>query len=107
MMCGPCPTRVPKLNACVCGPICSGGLYNEMKDLNVLQALGLTYGTTMKAREMYKLIFERIPKTDGICALDSSVADLSVWHDGCGERAPCCPKYQKGREILMKEFVEG
>ena len=69
--------------------------------------LGLTYGTTMKAREMYKLIFERIPKTAGVCALDSSVADLSVWDDACGERPAPCPTYQKGREMLMKEFVEG
>jgi hypothetical protein len=107
MMCAPCPSRVPESNACVCGAICSGGLYNEMKDLNVLQALGLTYGATMKAREIYKLIFERIPHTAGVCALDSSIADLSVWRDGCGGNPVPCPNYEKGREMLMKEFVEG
>ncbi|MBU0715711.1 MAG: hypothetical protein KJ964_10190 [Verrucomicrobia bacterium] len=106
MMCGPCPNRVHKLNACVCGNIGSGGLYNEMKDLNVLQVLGLTYGTTMDARSLYKLIFERIPKTGGVCALDSRIAPLSVWRDGCGASPAPCPNYAKGREMLMKELVQ-
>ncbi|MDO9465479.1 MAG: DUF1284 domain-containing protein [bacterium] len=103
MMCASCPSRVLELNAC--GG--SQGLYNEMKDLNVLQALGLTYGTTMKARELYKLIFQRIPKTAGICALDNTIADLSVWRDGCGKIPAPCPTYEKGREMLRKELVEG
>lgn len=106
MMCGPCPSRVHKLNACVCGSIGSGGLYNEMKDLNVLQALGLTYGTTMNARALYKLIFDRITKTEGVCALDSRIVPLSVWRDGCGASPDPCPNYEKGREMLMKEFTQ-
>ncbi|MCX6994009.1 MAG: DUF1284 domain-containing protein [Kiritimatiellaeota bacterium] len=106
MMCGPCPSRVAQLNACVCGAIGSGGLYNEMKDLNVLQALGLTYGTTMNARALYKLIFERIPKTGGVCALDIRIAQLSVWCDSCGKNPAPCPDYEKGREMLMKEFAK-
>lgn len=106
MMCGPCPSRVAESNACVCGSICSGGLYNEMKDLNVLQAAGLTYGATMKAREMYQLIFERIPKTAGVCALDNDVAELSVWRDGCGRSTAPCPSYEEGRELLTKELAD-
>jgi len=107
MMCAPCPSRVPESNACACGAICSGGLYNEMKDLNVLQALGLTYGTTMVARDMYGLIFERIPHTAGVCALDSSIADISVWRDGCGKALVPCPNYEKGREMLTEAFLGG
>jgi len=106
MMCGPCPSRVPRFNACACGAIGSGGLYNEMKDLNVLQALGLTYGATMNARALYKLIFERIPKTGGVCALDSRIAQLSVWRDNCGKNPAPCPDYKKGRKMLTKEFVQ-
>jgi len=105
MMCAPCPHRVDALNSCVCGTIGSGGLYNEMKDLNVMQRLGLTYGTTLPAREIYKLIFERIPKTDGVCALDNRIAEISVWRDGCGRTVPACPGYLKGRAALMKEFA--
>ena len=104
MMCGPCPSRVPDMNACVCGQIGSGGLYNELKDLNTLQALGLTYGATMKAKDMYKLIFERIPKVDGVCALTNSLPDTSVWRDSCGASESPCPNYAKGREQLMPIF---
>lgn len=104
MMCAPCPSRVAKLNACKCGTIGSGGLYNEMKDLNVLQALGLTYGATLKAGALYKLIFERMKKPDGICALDSRIAQFSIWRDCCGGKIDPCPHYAKGREMLMQEF---
>ena len=102
MMCGPCPSRVPDMNACVCGKIGSGGLYNEAKDLNTLQALGLTYGATMKAKDIYTLIFERIPKVDGVCALTNKLPDTSVWRDGCGASEKPCPNYAKGREQLME-----
>lgn len=105
MMCGPCPSRVADLNACVCGKIASGGLYNEMKDLNVLRVLGLTFGTTMPAREIYKLIFDRIPKTDGVCALTHGTPENSVWRDGCGRKPDPCPGYRKGREELMGKIT--
>jgi hypothetical protein len=104
MMCAPCPSRVPHLNACVCGLIGSGGLYNEMKDLNVLQQLGLTYGTTMRARDLFRLIFARIPKALGVCALQGEhLPDYSVWRDGCGRTAG--PHgYDKGREMLLDKI---
>ena len=104
MMCGPCPSRLAETNACICGRISSGGLYNEMKDLNVLQALGLTYGTTMKAGDLYRLIFERIPTVDGVCALKKRDKPMvSLWRDGCGEGTFPGP-YERGREILMPRF---
>jgi hypothetical protein len=104
MMCAPCPSRAGRFNACVCGAIGSGGLYNEMKDLNVLQALGLKFGATMKAKSLYRLIFRRIPKTTGICALDIGIAPLSIWRDGCGIHPKPCIGYEKGRKMLMKYF---
>jgi len=104
MMCGPCPSRVPNLSACVCGRIGSGGLYNEAKDLNTLQVLGLTSGTTMPARDLYRLIFERIPSVAGVCALAGSHPGTSVWRDGCGAKADPCPNYAKGRVMLMERL---
>lgn len=104
MMCASCASRVAQSNTCICGQMYSGGLYNEMKDLNVLQALGLTFGSTLKAKDLFKLIFERIHKTAGICALDHGIADHSVWRDGCGRNLAPCPGYEKGRELLMKSF---
>jgi hypothetical protein len=102
MMCAPCSSRSVELNACVCGPNKSGGLYNEMKDLNVLQRLGLTYGTTLKAREMYLRILEKIPTVDGVCAIKvEGLPKHSVWFDPCGQNPH--PAYTKGRdEILTK-----
>jgi hypothetical protein len=104
MMCAPCPSRNAELNACVCGKNKSGGLYNEMKDVNVLQRLGLTFGVTMKARELYKLIFEKIPTVAGVCALNNNdLPSYSVWRDSCGDAKRPGP-YEKGREQLMGRF---
>ncbi len=102
MMCAPCASRSVALNACVCGPNKSGGLYNEMKDLNVLQRMGLTYGTTLPAREMYLRILEKIPTVEGICAIKvEGLPTYSIWYDPCGQNAH--PNYTNGRtEILAR-----
>jgi hypothetical protein len=104
MMCAPCPSAIRKLNACVCGPNGSGGLYNELKDLNVLQKLGLTYGTTMNAKELFKLVFDRIPTITGTCALKGNSPPHSVWWDPCSQLT-LPSNYEKGREILMNAFA--
>jgi len=102
MMCAPCPYRAPELNACV-NVLGSGGLSNEKRDLDMLQKLGLHFGATMKARELFRLIFERIPTTADICARHGSACP-SVWWDGCGESSvkQGNPDYAKGREELLK-----
>jgi hypothetical protein len=101
MMCAPCPNRTPELNACV-NVKGSGGLTNQLRDLRTLQKLGLTYGATMRAKDLYRLILERIPSTLDICRFDSLTP--SVWWDGCGARTTDNESYQKGREALMREF---
>ena len=102
MVCAPCPHRCASRGVCLIAPassIGSGGLFNEMKDLNVLQATGLTFGATLPANEIFRLLFTRIPKTAGVCGLDHEVPELSVWWDPCP-----CPDYEKGRAELMKEM---
>jgi len=105
MMCAPCPKRAPGLNACV-NVLGSGGLSNEKRDLDTLQVLGLRFGSSMKARELFRLIFEKIPTTQGICKREGNPCP-SVWWDGCGERN--CkegdPNYAKGRKMLMETFT--
>ena len=101
MMCAPCPNRAPDLNACV-NVKGSGGLTNQLRDLRTLQKLGLTYGATVNAREIYRLIFEKIPSTTDICRFDSP--EPSVWYDGCGSRTCSSESYDKGREELMAEL---
>ncbi len=109
MLCGPCPSRVAGLNGCVTGAFGTGGLYNELKNLNVLQALGLTYGVTMKAKELYELLlerFDRVSKLAGVCAMRGDIPDSSMWRDVCGKRPGFCPGYEKGREMLMNEYAK-
>lgn len=102
-MCGPCPHRNAE-GCCVIGRTSTGGLYNEVKDVNVLQALGLTYGAVLGAREIYRLIFERIPTVDGICALTKiPVADYSIWRDGCHSMQLPGP-YERARAELWAAF---
>lgn len=101
MMCAPCPFRAPQLNACVINKG-SGGLPNQMRDLRVLEKLGLTYGATLKAIDLYRLIFERIGGTLEICRIEHS--GPSVWLSGCGLGTTDSETYDKGRRMLMKEL---
>ncbi len=104
MMCAPCPARVPELNACA-NVLGSGGLSNEKRDLDMLQILGLSFGSVMPARDLFRLIFGKIPTTQDICAREGSCAS-SVWWDGCGETNVTAgnPGYEKGRAELLDLF---
>lgn len=100
-MCASCPKYVPKLNACI-NVLGSGGLSNEKRDVDVLQKLGLTYGSTMEAKDLYRLLFEKIPTTIEICRRDN--LSPSVWWDECGEENQAevrkTRRYKRGREKL-------
>jgi hypothetical protein len=106
MMCAPCPHRDPRTGWCVIGHIKSGGLYNELKDLNVLRQLGLTYGTTMKARDVYHRILEKISTVVDVCALDAGgKPPYSLWRDGCGSDPELAQKgYIKGKDALLAKL---
>ena len=107
MMCAPCPGRNPELSCCthVWG---SGELDSQQRDLNLLQKLGLKFGSTMKARELYRLIFERITTTHGIpdiCIKYNTTP--SVWWDECGGhlyQANPKAKYEKGKRELAQKL---
>ncbi|MBS7611378.1 hypothetical protein KEJ27_04120 [Candidatus Bathyarchaeota archaeon] len=103
MICAPCPTRVPELNACV-NVAGHGGLSNQLRDLRVLQRLGLKYGDKMPARDLCLLIFEKIPTTKDVCALDNP--KTSMWCDPCGEAnlTKGREEYDKGRQMLMEKL---
>jgi len=104
MICAPCPHRTPDTGLCITGRVKAGGLYNELKDLAVLRHLGLSYGTTIKARDLYRMILEKMPTVVGVCALDpEGKSPNSVWRDACGVSPPL-KNYQKGRELLLARF---
>ncbi len=100
MMCAPCGARCTARGTCM-GPgfVNSGGLFNELKDLRILQILGLTFGDVLPGCDLYRRIFERMPTTVNTCALERSVPELSVWWDPCP-----CGGYEKGRTELMREM---
>jgi len=105
-MCAPCPYRFAELNACVTGRNACGGIYNEIKDLNMLQALGLTYGTVMEGEEILRVIVEKIPEHAGVCALDNGgLPPHSVWWNACdAQNAP--PAYKKGRKLVLAKLKQ-
>lgn len=100
MMCAPCGARCTVRGTCM-GPgfVHSGGLFNELKDLRILQILGLTFGDVVPGGQLFQRIFERMPTTVNTCALERSVPELSVWWDPCP-----CGGYEKGRTELMREM---
>lgn len=106
MMCAPCPVRDSALNACVLAVRGGGSLSNQVRDLRMLQKLGLGFGETMKAKDLYKLIFERIKTTNEICTFEGVYP--SVWEERCALNNLNWTKegkeneiYKKGREMLM------
>ncbi len=104
MMCAPCPSRVAGLNACV-NVLGAGGLSNQKRDLDMLQKLGLRYGSTMKAKALFRLILDKIPSTQGICKREGN-ASPCVWWDGCGESnvTKGNANYEKGRKELLEKL---
>lgn len=105
MMCAPCPTRNPRLNSCthVWG---NGELDSQLRDLNLLQQLGLKFGSTMKARDLYRLIFERVTTTNGIPDICLKYNTRpSVWWDECsGHLYDGVAKYDKGKRELKAKL---
>jgi len=58
----------------------SGGLIRDYKkDLDVLQKLGLMPGATMPARELFDLLFERVPSTRDVCGYGDGVVTSEEW----------------------------
>lgn len=107
MICAPCPGRIPELGCCshVWG---NGELDSQKRDLDVLQKLGMQFGDTIKARDLYRLIFERITTKYGIPEVCLKYnAQPSVWWDECGGylySANPRSKFEKGKRELMEKL---
>ena len=61
-----------------------GLIRDYKKDLDVFQKLGLMPGATMKARELFALLFQRIPSTRDICGYGDGIVRSEEWKI-CGE----------------------
>jgi hypothetical protein len=96
--CDCCEGYHPETGRCVH----SGGLIRDYKkDLDVLQKLGLMPGDTMGAREMFDLLFQRIPSTRDVCGYGDGVVRSEEWRI-CGD-----PNGQPGYEATAKAGLWG
>ena len=71
-------------------------LRDELKDLDVLQRLGLEYGATLPASELIALLYERIPSTRLVCAHQDGVYRGREWRICGGPDGD--PRYVRARE---------
>jgi hypothetical protein len=76
MACDCCDGFHPPTGRCVhsCGLI-----RDYKKDLDCFQKLGLMPGTSIKAREFFSLLYERIPSTRDICAYGDGIVRSNEW----------------------------
>ncbi len=102
MMCGPCKRRDPEKGSCV-NVSGLGGLANDLRDLNVLMLLGLKYGDTLPADELYERLFRLIPHTAPTCSMDAAkYGKTSIWWDVCRDHPHGNPSYAKGSGELVQ-----
>ena len=76
MACDCCDGFHPPTGRCVHA---SGLIRDYKKDLDVFQKLGLMPGSTMKARDLFALLYERIPSTHAICAYGDGIIHSNEW----------------------------
>ena len=57
-----------------------GELFNDKRDLDILQRLGLVPGDTRPARELFQRLYDNVTSTSGICGYG---ATRSVAWQGC------------------------
>ena len=76
MACDCCDGFHPPTGRCVhaCGLI-----RDYKKDLDVFQKLGLMPGATMRARELFELLYERIPSTRDVCGYGDGIVRSEEW----------------------------
>jgi hypothetical protein len=94
MICPPCHGYDPAFGLCVADV--GMALRDELKDLDVLQRLGLEYGATLPAKTLFALLYERIPSTRLVCAHQDGIHRGREWRI-CGG-AEGDPRYARARE---------
>lgn len=95
MVCRPCNNYRADRSICVS----LSGLRDRLKDLTVFQKLGLNPGDTITARQIYKMITEKIPDTCGICQYEMMTS--SEWKNCMTQGA-----YEIGINRIMKLLGE-
>jgi len=78
MVCDPCNVYHPGEHLCY-----HAHPKNVLRDLRMLEILGLLPGATLPAREVYRLIFERIPSCRVVCGWGDGSDNAPFWSP-CG-----------------------
>ena len=92
-VCDCCDGFHPETTRCVHG----GGLIRDYKkDLDCFQKLGLWPGDTLPARELFDLLFKRIPSTRDICGYGDGIVRSNEWSICGGPEGH--PGYARSRE---------
>lgn len=94
MICPPCSHYDPPTNLCLGGR--SMALRDQKKDLDTLHKLGLKYGDTLPAQELYALLFQKIASPMEICGYGDGKQTAPEWSI-CGSAVKDAP-YQKARK---------
>ena len=77
MICPPCPLFDPGTGWCIGRNAMA--LRDEKKDLDVLQLLGLEYGDTLPARELYARLYECVQSTTQVCGYGDGQTSSYEW----------------------------
>jgi hypothetical protein len=93
MICPPCPHYHPRSGLCVGGH--SMSLRDELKDLDVLQKLGLKYGDVLPAAEYFSRLYTQIASTQQICGHGDGIERSPEWRVCGGQGGDL--RYVKGR----------
>lgn len=93
MICPPCPHYHPPSGLCIGGQ--SMSLRDELKDLDLLQLLGLQYGDVLPARELFARLYAHVASTREICGHGDGIARSPEWRVCGGPDGD--PRYAKGR----------
>ena len=97
MVCPPCPEYDPATN--LCAGFCSMGLRDERKDLVVLQRMGMKYGDTLPAREMFRRLFAAFETTVLVCSNGDGIVRGPGWTTCDGPEGNAA--YVKGRAAKL------
>ena len=90
MICPPCHLYCPSSNRCISPHAMA--LRDELKDLDVLQILGLKYGDVLNARELYTRLYDKVHSTAPICGYGDDIVRSPEWSICEGN-----PAYAKAR----------
>jgi hypothetical protein len=96
MICPPCSKYDSETGLCVGGNCMA--LRDQKKDLDVLQKLGLDYGSVLPAKELFRLLFEKIQSSKQICAWGDGIARSPEWSICESSDRQNNELYKKGRK---------